>query len=69
MGQPTDGWHILPNVVAGSQADYQLFEAAYDGTGDWRVMSTYHRPHIGCQILVVVGVSLLFEGAAHALGL
>ena len=41
---------MLADGVADSQADYQLFETAYNGTGDWRVLSTCHRPHIGCQI-------------------
>ena len=32
------------------------------------VLSTSHRPHIGCQIWVVVGWPLCLGGVAHALG-
>ena len=68
LSQLADGWHMLADV-ADSHADYQWFEAAYDGTGDWRVLSTCHRPHIGHQICFVMSLPLLFRGVVHALSL
>ena len=50
VGQPAYGWPLLANFVAGSQADYQMLEAADDGNGHCMVLSTCHRCHIGHQI-------------------
>ena len=60
---------MLADGVVSVEGGQQCHHTIHHHSGMSGVLSTSHRPHIGCQIQVFMGLPLRLGGVAHAVGL